>query len=120
MEKHRFIPATTCRLTAQTEYLVELLRASLLIVSVLSCIIGYSYLVGRPNSDQPPGIGGLLPPADAIGFSMSIKFGTYGFPVSTPNIIISLFAMSIGCYDRLSVLKVTFSNTGFLPYSTKT
>ena len=90
MEKHRFIPATTCRLTAQTEYLVELLRASLLIASVLSSIIGYSYSVGRPNTDQPPIVGSLLPPTDPRnGFSIG----------NIPIIGISLFALSIGCYD---------------------
>jgi hypothetical protein len=88
MEKHRFIPATTCRLTAQTKYLAALLWASLLIVSVLSSIIGYSYSVGRPNSDQPPGIGSLLPPADP----------TNGFSIcNIPTIGILLFAISIGC-----------------------
>ena len=100
MEKHRFIPATTCRLTAQTKYLVALLQASLLIVSVLSSIIGYSYSVGRPNSDHPPGIGSLLPPADPTnGFSMSIKFGTGIFPVPTTTIVLALVSISIGCYD---------------------
>ena len=76
MEKHRFIPATTCRLTAQTKYLVELLQASLLIVSVLSSIIGYSYSVGRPNSDQPPVFGCLLPLVDlTIGISIYFNLG---------------------------------------------
>jgi hypothetical protein len=96
------MPETTCRFTAQTKYLVALLWASLLIVSVLSSIIGYSYSAGRPKSDQPPGIGGLLPPADPTnGFSMSKSIGV-GAPVApTPTIVLSF----------LSNLRVTSVNS---------